>query len=103
MQGWDRDGGDLSKMSYLRRWLISATQTDRRRRKKECITKIHLCVCWPKEGSIQSTVFAVFAAAVVLMVLAAVNWYLLKPPQLDINYFFPENFRAKYTLILGLF
>lgn len=37
------------------------------------------------------------------VVLAAVNWYLLKPPGPDINYFFLENFRVNYTLILGAF
>ena len=39
----------------------------------------------------------------VLVVLAAVNWYLLKPLGPDINYFFLENFRVKYTLILDAF
>lgn len=94
------------------------------RGKKECITKrtkyisklhwaflyfpgmkIHLCICWPKGGSIRSTTsrFAAFAAAAVVVVLAAVSWYLLRPPGPNISYIFLENFRVNHTLILGAF
>lgn len=67
--------------------------------------EVPLCICWPKGGSIRSTTsrFAAFAAAMTPVVLAAVNWYLLKAPGPDINYFFLENFRVNYTLILGAF
>lgn len=120
-------------MSCLRGWpaetvvlLIGTAQPPlgRQRRKKEWITKrrkyisylhcafpyfpgtkIHLSICWPKEGSIWSTTsrFAAFAAPMVLVMLAAVNWYLLKPPGSDTNYFFVENFRVKYSLTLHAF